>query len=142
MALMAPARAARLGRPIDWAAFAAALAVNATVVFLPSTGGVPLFPGADKVIHVAIFAAVGATGVRTGLRAGPLAAGLVTYAGATEVIQAVALAGRTGDVRDWLADAAGVALGIAVGRWTLRLRTGLGDVRDDAAVQHDVSADG
>jgi VanZ family protein len=43
-----------------------------------------------------------------------LAAGLAAYAATTEVLQSLLPVNRHGDVRDWLADLAGVAIGAAV----------------------------
>jgi hypothetical protein len=78
------------------------------VLFVPTTGGVPVFPYADKLVHAATFALLAWTGVRVGLRTWPLLAALVAYAIGSEVVQATLLPERSGDVTDVLADVAGV----------------------------------
>ena len=57
----------------------------------------PLFEGADKVVHVAIFAL------------------LLLYGIATELAQEYMHMGRSGDPLDLLADALGISLGYWVG---------------------------
>lgn len=105
------------------AAFAGATAVNLAVVFAPQPDvpgqGVP---GLDKVVHVAVFAAVACTGLHAGARARWLVPVLLAHAVTSEVIQARLLPGRSGDPWDGVADAAGVALGYALFRWTARHR--------------------
>ena len=82
----------------------------------------PWFPGFDKVEHALSFALLAWIGVRAGYRRlWPLAVGLVLLGGAIEVAQGFT-ATRTADWRDWLADAAGIAVGWALVRLEARLR--------------------
>ena len=76
----------------------------------PAGGGVGI-PGADKAVHLLLFAALAAT---TRLRFGSASAVLgavVLYAVVSEVVQAVLLSRRSGDLLDVVADLLGAALG-------------------------------
>lgn len=76
----------------------------------PAGGGARL-PGADKVVHVVLFALLAAT-ARWRFGAGRWLLGVVVgYAVASEVVQANLLPGRSGDVYDVLADVAGAVVG-------------------------------
>jgi VanZ family protein len=73
-------------------------------------GGNQLF-GADKVVHAGLFALLAATTLlRFGRHRGLLVA-LAAYAAVSEVVQAVLLPTRSGDVLDLCADLVGVAAG-------------------------------
>ncbi len=92
--------------------FVVAVLLSLVVLFTPESG-VPTAPaGTDKVIHLLLFALLAATGRRAGIGAGWLLAGLVVYAGLSEVLQATLPLGRDGDVWDALVDTAGVLLGL------------------------------
>ena len=92
------------------AAFAVAVLFSAYVLFVPTTAGAPVFPYADKVVHLLLFALLAATARwRFGPSAGVVAA-VVAYAALSEVVQAVALPTRSGDLADLVADVAGIAL--------------------------------
>ncbi len=95
-----------------WAPFAGAAAVSAVVLFAPNPdvpgAGVP---GLDKVVHAALFAALTFTGLRARLPARWFIPAVLGYALASEAIQGWVLPERSGDPRDLLADAVGVALG-------------------------------
>ncbi|HSK26880.1 MAG TPA: VanZ family protein [Jiangellales bacterium] len=93
----------------------AAVVVNLLVLYLPdppSVGGGDGLLSADTLVHVAVFAAVAWTGRAAGVPVVLLVAALVVHAVASEVVQHLLLPGRTGDVRDVLADLAGVGLGL------------------------------
>lgn len=99
----------------------AALAVHLTVLYAPSTpdtGGVPLPPWTDLVVHVAVFAALTAAALlaRLPLRrpVGVVVGVMAAHAVISEVVQHVFYAHRSGDPRDVAADLAGVALGWAI----------------------------
>ena len=86
------------------------------MLFAPSDGGVPPFPGVDKVVHVTLFAALAFT---ASWRFGPLPVALAAvgaYAGFSELVQGLALPGRSGDPVDVLADLAGVTIGWLLAR--------------------------
>ena len=94
-----------------------AVVVSLVVLFAPSGVGTPVFPGADKVVHLLLFAALAAT---TRWRFGAAAAALGAVAGyavLSEVLQATVLADRSGDAYDVAADLLG-----AVGGWLLARR--------------------
>ncbi len=97
-------------------AFAATVAASFVVLFSPASavpGGLPIN---DKVVHAGLFAALALTGRLAGLPLVPLAAGLLVYAGVSEVLQVVLPIGRDGDWRDALADSAGVVTGLLLAR--------------------------
>ena len=95
-------------------AFAGAVVVSLVVLFVPA-GEVPgALPGVDTIVHIALFASLAATGRWAGLRAAVLGAALVAYGGISELLQGLAVIGRTTSVADWGADVVGVLLGLAV----------------------------
>lgn len=74
----------------------------------PSGGGVP---GLDKVVHLAVFAAVVWAGRRAGVGTAALVVAALLHAPVSEALQHWVLPGRSGDPLDAVADVAGVALG-------------------------------
>lgn len=86
-------------------------AASLFILFLPESG-VPTAPaGSDKAVHVALFAALAATGGWAGFRSRVLLSALTGYAVLSEVVQHVLPLGRTGDPADALADVCGMAAG-------------------------------
>jgi VanZ family protein len=102
-------------RPVGLVAFAACLLLSLVVLFSPASEVPTNVPVSDKLVHFLLFVALGVTGRLAGLAPVPLLAGLVAYAGVSEVLQAVLPINRDGDVLDALADALGVVIGLAVG---------------------------
>jgi hypothetical protein len=98
------------------ALFTALLAASLVVLFTPVSGAPSLLPGLDKVVHLALFGALAMSGRRAGLRPGALGAGLVAYAGVSEVLQGVLPLGRSADPIDALVDVVGIALGMSMVR--------------------------
>ena len=93
------------------AAFVAVLLLSVVVLFSPRSPGEQGIPNLDKVVHAALFALLtAATWWRFGDRSLALAA-LLAYGVVSEVAQAVFVPSRDGDVRDVLADTAGVLVG-------------------------------
>jgi len=106
--------------PLSRGAFAVAVLVSLAVLFAPADD-VPLAaPGVDKVVHLALFAALAMTGRWAGIGRRVLAAGLIGYAAVSEVLQALTPLNRSGSVADWVADAVGILLGLALGEWLSR----------------------
>ncbi|MFP5220588.1 MAG: VanZ family protein [Actinomycetes bacterium] len=93
------------------------LVVSLYMLFWPDPGGPDAdLPGADKVVHLLVFLALAGT---ARLRFGPSRAvlgGVLGYAVVSEVVQALLLAERSGDVWDLLADVVGALLGWALAR--------------------------
>ena len=81
----------------------------------------PTPDGSDKVVHLIAFAALVFPLSRTG-RFGliPIFIATSAYGGIIEVIQPYF--GRSADMQDWIADIAGVALGMMLGLLYRRLR--------------------
>lgn len=104
--------------------FAAAIAVHLVVLYLPAVpeGAAVDLAGADKVVHVGVFAAVMTTGRLAGAPVRWLLPALAAHAVISEVIQHLALAGREGDVLDVVANLGGVALGWYLASVMLRHR--------------------
>ena len=87
------------------------LLLSLYVLFTPRTGGEGLFPYADKVVHLVLFALLAAT---ARWRFGPASAalaGVAAYAVLSEVAQATLLSTRSGDAYDVVADLLGAAVG-------------------------------
>ncbi|PRY62796.1 hypothetical protein BCF74_1032 [Knoellia remsis] len=102
--------AARLRWP--WlAAAVVAVVVQLVLVYAPSSGGPPLFPNADKVIHVVIFALPVGLAILARLPWLPVVAVMAAHAPVSEIVQGTMLSQRSGDVWDAVADLVGVALG-------------------------------
>ena len=81
----------------------------------------PAPDGSDKVVHLMAFAALVFPLARTG-RLGllPVFVGASAFGGLIEVLQPSF--GRSADMQDWIADIAGVALGIMLALLYRRLR--------------------
>ena len=77
--------------------------------------------GSDKMVHLIAFAALAFPLARTG-RFGliPVFVGASAFGGLIELIQPTF--GRSADMQDWIADIAGVALGIVLALLYRRLR--------------------
>jgi VanZ family protein len=104
-------------------AFVAVLLLSLVVLFSPRAPSEHAIPQLDKVVHATLFALLAATtwwrfaAQRVGLVA------VIAYGALSEVIQWIGLAHRDGDLRDFLADAAGALLGwLAVSRRARRAR--------------------
>ena len=101
-------------------AFAVVVVISLVVLFTPASG-VPTAPaGVDKVVHLALFAALAASGRWAGVGARALAVPLLAYAAVSEVVQALPALARSMSLADWAADAVGVLLGLAL--WELAAR--------------------
>ena len=93
-----------------------------TVAMLwPLDQPLPAPAGSDKIVHFIAFAALAFPLARTG-RFGllPVFIGASAFGGIIELIQPSF--GRSADMQDWIADIAGVALGIALALVYHRLR--------------------
>lgn len=93
--------------------FGALLVLSLFAFFLPGSSLPEGPPVSDKLEHAAIFFALAVSGRFAGFRTKPLLLGLLGYAVASELLQALLPIRRHGDVRDVLADAVGVLAGLA-----------------------------
>ena len=117
---MAPHPALAVHGALARGVFAVVGLVSLAVLFAPASD-VPSAPvGVDKVVHLALFAALAAAGRWAGVRARALAVLLLGYAALSEVVQGLPALGRSTSPADWVADAAGVLLGLAL--WELAAR--------------------
>ncbi len=97
--------------------FAVVVLVSLAVLFAPASD-VPSAPaGVDKVVHLALFAALASSGRWAGVGARVLAALLLGYAAVSEVVQGLSALDRSMSLADWVADALGVLVGLAL--WSL-----------------------
>ncbi len=125
--VLTPARV-RTGYRVVVAAYAVALFAS---THLPLPAIVEELPASDKHLHLAAYAVLallvgfwrGAATLATPRRLAGVFAGLLIYAAFDEVLQGPV--GRSPDVRDWLADAAGIVIGLCAAlvlrrRWTAR----------------------
>ncbi|UOY01586.1 VanZ family protein [Blastococcus sp. PRF04-17] len=106
--------------PLSRGAFAVVVLLSLAVLFAPADDVPSAPPGVDKVVHVALFAALALTGRWAGIEAKALGAGLVCYAALSEVLQSVTPLQRSGSVADWLADVVGVLVGLLCWQWLAR----------------------
>ena len=93
-----------------------------TVAMLwPLEAPLPAPEGSDKLVHLVAFAALAFPLARTG-RIGllPVFVGASAFGGAIELIQPSF--NRSADINDWIADVAGVALGVGCGLLYRRIR--------------------
>lgn len=120
------------GRPgrLTRVTFAAAVAVNVAALYWPRGVSGGDVPGADKVVHLLLFAAVAATGVRAGVPVRWLAGLLAAHAVCSELAQHWLLPLRSGDPWDAVADLVGAAVGIGA---AVALGLGGGSWRHDGA---------
>ncbi|MDP9406593.1 MAG: VanZ family protein [Actinomycetota bacterium] len=79
------------------------------MLFAPTPAGAPVFPYADKVVHLGVFAAVTAAAVWRFGRVRPVLALVAAYAPASEVVQGLVLPQRQADPWDAAVDLLGVA---------------------------------
>jgi VanZ family protein len=93
-------------------AFGVVVLVSLVVLFLPASGVPTAPPGTDKVVHLLLFAALALTGSWAAFPRVPLALALVGYAAVSEVVQGATPLARSASALDWLADVAGVVLGL------------------------------
>jgi len=126
----APARGLRAA-----AGFLPALAFAALVFYLSSLENpLPALAGLlwDKALHATEYGALGALLAWPLARVAPrrafaLALLLASGYGASDELHQRYVPGRDADVRDWVADTAGGALGAAAALWLRRRRAGRGE---------------
>jgi lysylphosphatidylglycerol synthetase-like protein (DUF2156 family) len=104
--------------------FAVAVLVSLAVLFAPGDDVPSAPPGVDKLVHLLLFAVLALSGRWAGIRAGVLVAALVSYAAVSEVVQGLSPLERSASVADWLADVAGVLVGLALAAGLLRRTPG------------------
>jgi VanZ family protein len=102
-------------RALSRGVLALTVLVSLAVLFTPGDGVPSAPPGVDKLVHLALFAALASAGCWAGARPRVLAVLLVAYALVSEVVQALAPLNRSGSLADAVADLIGVALGLLVG---------------------------
>ena len=95
--------------------------VLTVALFWPIHQPLPAPDGTDKIVHLIAFAALAFPLARTG-RIGliPVFVGASAFGGLIELIQPSF--GRSADMQDWIADIAGVGLGIVLALLYRRLR--------------------
>jgi hypothetical protein len=98
--------------PLSRGAFAVVVLVSLAVLFAPADDVPFALPGVDKLVHAGLFAALALTGRWAGIGRPVLAALLVGYAAVSEVLQGMTPLNRTASVADWVADVAGLVLGL------------------------------
>jgi hypothetical protein len=106
--------ALRVDGALSRGAFAVTVLVSLAVLFAPASDVPVAPPGVDKLVHLLLFAALAITARWAGMGVRLAAVLLPAYAAASELLQALPALGRSADLLDWVADAAGVLLGLAV----------------------------
>lgn len=102
--------------------FAVVALVSLAVLFAPASDVPPAPAGVDKLVHVALFAALAVSGRWAGIGTRVLAPLLIGYAAVSELLQGLDVVDRSVSLADWVADAVGVLLGL--GPWVLLARRG------------------
>lgn len=90
--------------------------LSLVVLFAPTDGGGSPPVGADKVVHLLLFAALAGTARWRFGRVALVLAAVAGYAVLSEIAQAFVLPGRSGDPYDVLADLTGAGLGWLLAR--------------------------
>ena len=103
-------------------AFAVVVLVSLAVLFTPGDDVPSAAPGVDKLVHAGLFAALALSGRWAGIRGSVLAAILALYAAVSEVLQGLTPLDRSASAADWLADVAGLLLGLALWEAVARKR--------------------
>jgi len=103
-------------------AFAAVVLVSLVILFTPADQVPPAAPGVDKLVHASLFAALALSRRWAGVGRGVLRAVLVGYAAVSEVVQGVTPLHRSASVADWVADVAGLLLGLVLWEYAARRR--------------------
>lgn len=117
---MAPHPALAVHGALARGVFAVVVLLSLAVLFAPASD-VPSAPaGVDKLVHVGLFAALALSGRWSGIATRVLAPLLVVYAGVSELLQGLAVVDRSVSAADWVADAVGVLVGLAL--WTAASR--------------------
>ena len=106
--------------PLSRGTFAVVVLVSLAVLFAPADDVPFAPPGVDKFVHAGLFLALAMTGRWAGVGRTLLAALLVVYGAASEVLQDLTPLDRTASLADWLADVTGILLGLAL--WELLAR--------------------
>ncbi|WP_433869563.1 VanZ family protein [Saccharopolyspora sp. CA-218241] len=101
--------------------FLGVILISVVILFTPASGVPTAPPGTDKLVHLALFTALSATGRRAGFGAPALAAALLGYAAGSEVLQGVLPLGRSADPLDVAVNALGIALGLLLAFGARRL---------------------
>jgi hypothetical protein len=87
------------------------MTVQLIVLYAPSGAGGPEITGLDKVVHAFVFFAPALVALMIGIPARWAIGILLLHAPVSELIQAVGLPRRDGDLFDVMADLTGVMLG-------------------------------
>jgi VanZ family protein len=108
----APHPALRVHGALSRGVLSVTVLVSLAVLFAPGSDVPSAPPGVDKLVHLLLFLALALAGRWAGIRARPLTVLLVVYAAVSEVVQALSFLQRSGSVLDWVADVAGVLVGL------------------------------
>jgi hypothetical protein len=105
-------------------AFAVVALISLAVLFAPADDVPFAPPGVDKLVHAGLFAALALSGRWAGIGRTGLAVLLVVYAAVSEVLQGLTPLNRSASPADWLADVAGLLLGLLLWEFLARGRDG------------------
>ncbi|WP_346619521.1 VanZ family protein [Blastococcus montanus] len=109
-----------VGGTLSRVVLALVLLVSVVVLFAPASD-VPSAPaGVDKVVHLLLFAGLAISARWAGGRGTPVAAGLVLYAVASELVQGLTPLARSASPADLIADVVGVLVGSLAWAWATR----------------------
>jgi hypothetical protein len=111
---MAPHPALAVHGALARGVFAVVVLLSLAVLFAPASDVPTGPPGVDKLVHVGLFAALAVSGRWAGIGARALAPLLIGYAAVSELLQGLAVVDRSVSAADWVADVAGVLLGLVL----------------------------
>jgi hypothetical protein len=111
---MAPNPALAVHGALARGVFAAVVLLSLAVLFSPASDVPTAPPGVDKLVHLGLFAALAVSGRWAGITARALVPLLIGYAAVSEVLQGLPVVDRSVSAADWVADVAGVLVGLAV----------------------------
>ena len=97
-----------------WVLLGIAVLVQLVVLYSPSGPGGQPFPHSDKVVHLLVFLVPVTVALLAGAARWLVVVAFGAHAVVSEVVQAMLLPTRSGDVADAVVDLVGVALGVVV----------------------------
>jgi VanZ family protein len=108
------------GRAMLWVLLGIAVLVQLVVLYSPSSPGEQPFPHSDKVVHLLVFLVPVTVALLAGAARWLVVVAFGAHAVVSEVIQALLLPTRSGNVADAVVDLVGVALGVVLWRALVR----------------------
>ena len=110
----------RPGRGVLWPLLGIAVLVQLVVLYSPSGPEAQPFPHSDKAVHLLVFLVPVTVALLAGAAQRVVVVAFGAHAVVSEVVQALLLPTRSGDLADAVVDLVGVALGVVLWRALVR----------------------